>query len=70
MREKLYTKEFQQKGSGTRKHEMQVTSKKVFLEKHQIVPNTLHHVAIEKDILLELNKCIFQISLKYINCLS
>ena len=45
--------------------------KKGLLEKHQkSVPNTFSHIAIEKDILSELNKCICQISLKYINWLS
>ena len=32
---------------------------KGLLEKHQKVANTLCHIAIEKDILAELNKCIF-----------
>ena len=33
--------------------------KKALLEKHQSVPNTLRHIAIEKDILSLLSKCIF-----------
>ena len=36
------------------------TGKTIECSKH------LHHIAIEKDILSELNRCIFQISLKYI----
>ena len=39
--------------------------KKCLLEKQQCSKH-LHHIAIEKDILSELNRCIFQISLKYI----
>ena len=39
--------------------------KKSLLEKQQC-SKYLRHIAIEKDILSELNRCIFQISLKYI----
>ena len=38
---------------------------KGWLEKQQCSKH-LRHIAIEKDILSELNRCIFQISLKYI----
>ena len=39
--------------------------KKGLLEKQEYSKH-LHHIAIEKDILSELNRCIFQIPLKYI----
>ena len=39
--------------------------KKGLLEKQEYSKH-LHHIAIEKDILSELNRCIFQISLKHI----
>ena len=46
---------------------MQVASKKGLLEEQQECSKHLRHIAIEKDILSELNRCIFQISLvKYI----
>ena len=44
---------------------MQVASKKVYWKKLAFHKH-LRHIAIEKDILSELNRCIFQISLKYI----
>ena len=47
------------------KHEMQVASKKSLLEKQQYSKH-LQHIAFEKDIFSELIRCIFQISLKYI----
>ena len=40
--------------------------KKCLLKKQQECSKHLHHIAIEKDILAELNRCIFQISVKYI----
>ena len=40
--------------------------KKGLLEQKQQCSKHLHHIAIEKDILSELNGCIFQTSLKYI----
>ena len=40
--------------------------KKGLLEEQQECSKHLRHIAIEKDILSELNRCIFQISLKYI----
>ena len=39
--------------------------KKGLLEKQQCSKH-LHHIAIEKDILSEFSRCIFQVSLKYI----
>ena len=42
--------------------------KKGFLEKQQCSKH-LHYLATEKDILSELNRCIFQISIKYIKLL-
>ena len=65
----IYTKEFQQKGSGSCASMRCKLLQKRFTGK-TCVPNTLHHIAIEKDILSKLNKCIFQVSLKYINWLS
>ena len=49
-----------------RTHEMQVASKKVYWKNNRVLSEHLRHIAIEKDILSELNRCIFQISLKYI----
>ena len=61
---KLYTQEFQLKGSGGNMRckllQKRFTGKTTECSKH------LRHIAIEKDILSELNRCIFQISLKYI----
>ena len=44
---------------------MQIASKKVYWKKQQCSKH-LHHITTEKYILSELNRCIFQISLKYI----
>ena len=61
---KLHTREFQLKGSGGNMRckllQKRFTGKTTECSKH------LRHIAIEKDILSELNRCIFQISLKYI----
>ena len=61
---KLHTREFQLKGSGGNMRckllQKRFTGKTTECSKH------LDHIAIEKDILSELNRCIFQISLKYI----
>ena len=61
---KLHTWEFQLKGSGRNMRckllQKRFTGKTTECSKH------LHHIAIEKDILSELKRCIFQISLKYI----
>ena len=61
---KLHTQEFQLKGSGGNMRckllQKRFTGKTTECSKH------LHHIAIEKDILAELYRCIFQISLKYI----
>ena len=61
---KLHTQEFQLKGSGGNMRckllQNMFTGKTTECSKH------LHHIAIEKDILAELYRCIFQISLKYI----
>ena len=61
---KLHTREFQLKGSiGNMRCKLlqkRFTGKTTECSKH------LRHIAIEKDILSELNRCIFQISLKYI----
>ena len=61
---KLHTREFQLKGSGGNMRckllQKRFTGKTTECSKH------LHHIAIEKDILSELKRCIFQISLKYI----
>ena len=60
---KLHTWEFQLKGSGGNMRckllQKRFTGKTTECSKH------LHHIAIEKYILSEFNKCIFQISLKY-----
>ena len=47
------------------KHEMQVALKKVYW-KNKSVPNIWAILPLKKGILSELNKCTFQISLKYI----
>ena len=61
---KLHTREFQLKGSGGNMRckllQKRFTGKTTECSKH------LCHIAIEKDILSELNRSIFQISLKYI----
>ena len=60
---KLYTWEFQLKGSGGNRCKLlqkRFTGKTTECSKH------LHHNAIEKDNSSELHRCIFQISLKYI----
>ena len=61
---KLHTREFQLKGSGGNMRckllQKRFTGKTTECSKH------LHHIAIKKDILSELNRCIFQISLKCI----
>ena len=61
---KLHAQEFQLKGSHGNMRckflQKRFTGKTAECSKH------LHHIAIEKDILSELNRCIFQISLKYI----
>ena len=50
---KLHTQKFLLKGSGGNM-------------RCKLLQKTLGHIVIEKDILSELNRCIFQISLKYI----
>ena len=64
MRKKLHTWEFQLNaiGGSLRSKLLERTSigKTTECSKH------LRHIAIEKDIFSELNRCIFQISLKYI----
>ena len=61
---KLHTWEFQLKRSSRNMRcklfQKRFTGKTTECSKH------LRHIAIEKDILSELNRCIFQISLKYI----
>ena len=61
---KLHNREFQLKGSSENMRckllQKRFTGKTTECSKH------LRHIAIEKDILSELNRCIFQISLKYI----
>ena len=57
---KLHTGEFQVKGIGGNMR-CRVLLKKGLPEKH------LQHITIEKYIFSELNRWIFQISLKYIN---
>ena len=61
---KLHTREFQLKNSGgnmiCKLLQQRFTGKATECSKH------LRYIAIEKDILSELNRCIFQISLKYI----
>ena len=44
---------------------MQVASKKVYWKTTECSKH-LRHIPIEKDLLSELNRCIFQVSLKYI----
>ena len=61
---KLHTRKFEPKGSsrnmGCKLLQKRFTGKTTECSKH------LCHIASEKDILSELNRCIFQISLKYI----
>ena len=61
---KLHTQEFQLKGISRNMRckllQKRSTGKTTECSKH------LRHIAIEKDIFSELNRCIFQISLKYI----
>ena len=61
---KLHTREFQLKGSGGNMRckllQKRSPGKTTECSKH------LRYIAIEKDILSELNRCIFQITLKYI----
>ena len=61
---KLHTQEFQLRGSSRNMRckllQKRFTGTTTECSKH------LHNIATEKDILLELNRCIFQISLKYI----
>ena len=61
---KLHTQEFQLKGS-SRNMRCKLLHKR-FTGKTTECSKHLCHIAIEKDILSELNRCIFQISLKYI----
>ena len=60
---KRHTWEFQLKGSGGNMR-CKLLQKR-FTGKQQCSKH-LRHIAIEKDILSELNRCIFQKSLKYI----
>ena len=61
---KLHTREFQLKGSNRNMRskllQKRFTGKTTECSKH------LCHIVIEKNILSELNRCIFQMSLKYI----
>ena len=61
---KLHIREFQLKGSG-RNMRCKLLQKR-FTGKTTECSIHLHHIAIEKDILSELNRYIFQISLQYI----
>ena len=50
-----------------RKHEMKFASKKVYWKNNRVLQTlALRHIAIEKNIFSELNRCIFKMSLKYI----
>ena len=64
MRKKLHTWEFQLKGIGGNMRckllQKSSTGKTTECSKH------FQHISVEKDIFSELNRCIFQISLKYI----
>ena len=62
---KLYTWEFQLKGNG-RNMKCKLLQKR-FTGKTTECSKHLHHIAIEKDNLSELHRCIFQMPLKYIN---
>ena len=61
---KLHTQEFQLKGS-SRNMRCKLLQKR-FTGKTTECSIHLYHIAIEKNILSELNRCIFQISLQYI----
>ena len=61
---KLHTWEFQLKHS-SRNMRCKLLQKR-FTRKTTECSKHLRHIAIEKDILSEFNRCIFQISLKYI----
>ena len=64
---KLHTWEFQLKDSSGSRGNMQCKLlQKRFTGKTTECSKHLRHIAIEKDILSELNRCIFQIPLKYI----
>ena len=64
MRKKLHTQEFQLRGSnGNMRCKL---LQKRFTGKTTVCSKHLRHIAIEKDVLSELNRCTFQISLKYI----
>ena len=61
---KLHIREFQLKGIG--RNMMQVASKKVSCKNNRVI-QTVFTNCLEKDFYFsELNRCIFQISLKYI----
>ena len=62
--EKIHTREFQLKGRGGNMRCKLLQER--FTGKTTECSKQLRHIAIEKDILSELNRCIFQISLKYI----
>ena len=64
---KLHTWEFQLKGSGGNMR-CKLLQKR-FTGKTAECSKNLHHIAIEKDILSQLKRCIFQISLKYFKLL-
>ena len=61
---KLHTHEFRPRGSS--KNMRSKLLQKRFTGKTTEFSKHLHHIAIEKNILSELNRCILQISLKYI----
>ena len=61
---KLHTQEFQLKGS-SRNMRCKLLQKR-FTGKRTVHSKHLHDIAIEEDILSELNRYIFQISLKFI----
>ena len=61
---KLHTCEFRPRGSS--KNMRSKLLQKRFTGKTTECSKHLHHIAIEKNILSELNRCILQISLKYI----
>ena len=61
---KIHTREFQLKGRGGNMRCKLLQER--FTGKTTECSKQLRHIAIEKDILSELNRCIFQISLKYI----
>ena len=64
---KLHTWEFQLKdSSGSSRNVRCKLLQKRFIGKTTECLKHLCHIAIEKDILSELNRCIFQIPLKYI----